>query len=74
VVRVTRVAARIEREDKSMKITRRSFVVTGLAVTLPFPAIGHTQTAEDWVTPEEFLQSMQTAWETAGANGERWIP
>ncbi|MFZ1348735.1 MAG: L,D-transpeptidase, partial [Tabrizicola sp.] len=38
-----------------MKITRRSFVVTGLAATLPFPALGHTQTAEDWVTPEEFL-------------------
>lgn len=25
-------------------------------------------------TPEEFLQSMQTAWEAAIANGERWIP
>ena len=25
-------------------------------------------------TPEEFLQSMQTSWEAAIANGERWIP
>jgi raffinose/stachyose/melibiose transport system substrate-binding protein len=26
------------------------------------------------VTAEEFLTTMQSAWETAGANGERWIP
>ena len=25
-------------------------------------------------TPEEFLATMQTAWETAIANGERWVP
>lgn len=25
-------------------------------------------------TPEEFVQTMQTAWEAAIANGERWIP
>lgn len=26
------------------------------------------------VTAEEFLATLQAAWETAGANGERWIP
>jgi raffinose/stachyose/melibiose transport system substrate-binding protein len=25
-------------------------------------------------TPEQFLQAMQTAWEAAIANGERWVP
>lgn len=39
-----------------MQITRRSFVVTGLATALPLRAVAHTeQSAEDWVMPEEYL-------------------
>lgn len=39
-----------------MKVTRRSFVVTGLAAALPLRVVAHTeQSAEDWVMPDEYL-------------------
>jgi lipoprotein-anchoring transpeptidase ErfK/SrfK len=37
-------------------LTRRAFIGTSLASTLPLRAFAHTeQSAEDWVMPEEFL-------------------
>lgn len=37
-------------------LTRRAFIGTGLASTVPLRAFAHTeQSAEDWVMPEEFL-------------------
>lgn len=38
-----------------MKITRRSFIAASLSAAAPVPVLGHTQSAEDWVMPEEFL-------------------
>lgn len=39
-----------------MTFTRRAFILTGIATSLTGRAIAHTeQSAEDWVTPEEFL-------------------
>ena len=39
-----------------MKLTRRTFVTTGIAAGLTGRAMAHTeQSAEDWVMPEEFL-------------------
>jgi lipoprotein-anchoring transpeptidase ErfK/SrfK len=57
VVRVNGVPARIAHEkDKSMTLTRRTLIVTGLAASLTGRAFAHTeQSAEDWVMPEEFL-------------------